>query len=415
MDAINQLILLPAVQHQEILPFLIVFMLWLHLPFAGMALISSLLSLLFVRRDPDIARTFGLLIPIRIGTFLTFVLLPLLSLVVLFGQYLFHQPIPVSAYLLRIVPFLLIGFFLLGVYQRSLQPLAGLCGALCAGTGTFFLINTLDLVAYPQKWEFITSLLPFVFSITGVIHFKIFLAASTMLTGAAALFFLFRWPERRLPEDSPLRGKIRSWSLGLLMAGSLALPLLMVWDLYTMSDTSLSAKVFAISFIQLLLLLFLAAWGLSMLRHACHRHAVACFVTALVVLGLFIYRQEQFQSLANRETLIVLAQDSAKALDELQSKREALYAKAGAVDVKLGEKIYNERCSACHRFDQKIVGPPYNNVLPKYKGDPEKLAAFIRNPVKVDPGYPPMPNQGLNETEVKSVAAFLLAHLAGEK
>ena len=46
---------------------------------------------------------------------------------------------------------------------------------------------------------------------------------------------------------------------------------------------------------------------------------------------------------------------------------------------------------------------------------PEKLQAFIRNPVKIDPAYPPMPNQGLREAEVKSVAAFLLEKLAEKK
>jgi cytochrome c len=47
-------------------------------------------------------------------------------------------------------------------------------------------------------------------------------------------------------------------------------------------------------------------------------------------------------------------------------------------------------------------------VLPKYAGNKEQLVAFIRNPVKVDPAYPPMPNPGLKPNEADAVAAYLL-------
>ncbi len=415
MDAINQLILLPASEHLSIIPYLIVFMLLLCLPFAGTALVSCLLSLGFPRRGSDAAREFARLIPVQAGTFLTFALLPLVALVFLYSQYLYHQAIPAGIYFLRISPFLLAGLLLLGHYQRTLRPAAGAAGVVITAGACFLTISTLDLAATPQKWSFITSPVPLVFSVTVVVHFLIFLAASALLAGAAGLFLLFRWPERRLPEDFPARGMVRGWALSLLTGSALALPLLMLWDLYTLPDFTLTARTFVISFLLLFLLLLLAGWGLSMLRHGCHRFATASFVAALLVFGLFVYKHQQLQSSANRETLIVLAQASEKAMDEWREKREALYAKAATVDVKLGQKIYDERCSACHRFDQKLVGPPYYEVLPKYKDAPEKLQAFIRNPVKIDPAYPPMPNQGLREAEVKSVAAFLLEKLAEKK
>jgi cytochrome c len=73
-----------------------------------------------------------------------------------------------------------------------------------------------------------------------------------------------------------------------------------------------------------------------------------------------------------------------------------------------GEDIYNAKCSACHLFDQKKVGPPYNTVIPKYLGKKDQLIAFVLNPVKVDPAYPNMPNQGLRPAEADSIASFLL-------
>jgi len=83
-----------------------------------------------------------------------------------------------------------------------------------------------------------------------------------------------------------------------------------------------------------------------------------------------------------------------------------------------GEELYTTKCSACHQFDQKLTGPPYDVTVPKYNGDVKKLAAYIYNPVKIDayiynpvkidPGYPAMPNQGVTMKEAEAVAQFLI-------
>ena len=47
-------------------------------------------------------------------------------------------------------------------------------------------------------------------------------------------------------------------------------------------------------------------------------------------------------------------------------------------------------------------------VNPKYAGKEAQLIAFIRNPVKVDPAYPQMPNPGLKPNEADAIAKYLL-------
>jgi len=76
-----------------------------------------------------------------------------------------------------------------------------------------------------------------------------------------------------------------------------------------------------------------------------------------------------------------------------------------------GEKVFSKICMGCHRLDRKLVGPPLLEVLPKYKGNVEKLKEFVKNPVKVNPEYPPMPNLGLTEEEIDGVAHYLLKKL----
>jgi cytochrome c len=79
------------------------------------------------------------------------------------------------------------------------------------------------------------------------------------------------------------------------------------------------------------------------------------------------------------------------------------------------EEIFNTKCSACHKFDVKLVGPPYQETIPKYNNDVKKLSAFIYNPQKINTAYPPMPNQGLKQKEADAVAQWLISKVSGKK
>ena len=76
-----------------------------------------------------------------------------------------------------------------------------------------------------------------------------------------------------------------------------------------------------------------------------------------------------------------------------------------------GQEIYEIRCASCHKFDIKLVGPPHNEVVPKYIGKEKELIAYIKNPTKIDPKYPPMPNPGLKPNEVKAVVDYVLTRV----
>lgn len=48
-------------------------------------------------------------------------------------------------------------------------------------------------------------------------------------------------------------------------------------------------------------------------------------------------------------------------------------------------------CFACHRADQKLVGPGYKEVMAKKKYKPEQIVELIYAPKPANwPGYPPM-------------------------
>ena len=92
---------------------------------------------------------------------------------------------------------------------------------------------------------------------------------------------------------------------------------------------------------------------------------------------------------------------------EGRGAQEALYT-IEPPSVALGEKLFRDRCSTCHAFDHKVVGPPYTETVPKFGTTPAALVAFILQSAPDDPGVSPMPNQGLRPSEAHSAALYLL-------
>jgi cytochrome c551/c552 len=104
---------------------------------------------------------------------------------------------------------------------------------------------------------------------------------------------------------------------------------------------------------------------------------------------------------ANREHARTIEQAAEKAAMEREVELEQ--AMAAASGKNLGEETFTKVCMQCHRFEEKLVGPPLKTVLGKY--DAESLKAFILSPTKKDPAYPPMPNPGLTPSQAAAVAA----------
>ncbi|MBX7240326.1 MAG: c-type cytochrome [Bacteroidia bacterium] len=50
-----------------------------------------------------------------------------------------------------------------------------------------------------------------------------------------------------------------------------------------------------------------------------------------------------------------------------------------AADVAKGEALFKQHCTACHKVNQKLVGPALKGVTAKYKDDPKFLYGWIKN------------------------------------
>ena len=74
-------------------------------------------------------------------------------------------------------------------------------------------------------------------------------------------------------------------------------------------------------------------------------------------------------------------------------------------------KKYN--CIACHSVDKKLVGPAYQDVAAKYKGQadaPDKLFTKVKNGgVGVWGQIPMPPNPTVPDADLKALIAWILA------
>ncbi len=416
MGFIETLIHLPTAEQWPLLKPLIMLMQVFFLPFMGLLIVSTILSVVFrlAGRSEGLSRDMidlGLRHP---AAWLVFGLLPLVAMLFLYSQSLFGQPIPITAYMVRILGLVIVGFALLWVYRKSLNVAVGGLGALVLMGGMFHFMATLSLLAVPERWALVELPLPFFHSFQPIVHFKIFLAGALLFTGASTLIVFFKWPEREVltPKDDQLL--VARVAYGLLIFGLLPLPALLIADFATAPFFTLRSDVFGLAFWMLAVLLVLGVLIISMVTKQHTRYAWPSFVFSLVFLGLFAGRQQSQITVGNQENELATHRHVEEIRAELVAARQELYASAAELPADAGEQLFNRVCSACHSFDTPIVGPPYNDVLAKYVDDLEGLAGFVFSPSKVNADYPAMPNQGLRRAEARAVAAYLLTRFTGE-
>jgi cytochrome c551/c552 len=411
MGTLDALIPPPAIHQLPVLGGLAAFLLLFFLPYTGMLLASTAASLLAGRGgDAWLGGHLARLTGRTWAPPLVFGALPYLALAFLMGQVFHGEGFPVARMLFLLSPPFLLAFGLLLAYRRGLDPRLGGAGVALLFLALAGLTAVLDLGFFPEHWRVVETPLPHLFSVSVVVHLAAFLLLSVLLTGGAVLYFYFRWSERKLEGEERKLVVLRNLGAGMALGGGLLLPPVLVWDLYTLPFQALSPRGFVLAAAMVLLLMVASALAFTMLRNAHARFAAGVFGTGIVLFGLQAYRVVDLQAAANREHAVLAAMESAALRAEEVARREDLLAASIVADAVLGERIYNERCTACHQFDRKVVGPPYNQVLPKYKDRIGDLEAFIRKPVKVDPAYPAMPALGLSLGEVKSVARFLMEH-----
>jgi len=85
------------------------------------------------------------------------------------------------------------------------------------------------------------------------------------------------------------------------------------------------------------------------------------------------------------------------------------------IDPSLGElakgtAIFNQYCAACHKPNERLVGPPITEMVSIYKNDETGLVNWIKNPGKKRDDMPQMPGfPQLSNDELKELSKYILS------
>ena len=270
---------------------------------------------------------------------------------------------------------------------------------------TFFMAASIVAAADTDNWVRVGSILDLFILPDMYVRFLQFIALAAGATGVGILFFLFWWKKDQQPLEESYANLVRTLAIRLVVGSLLALPALVLAGFLLLPGQSLSGTLFAVAGIGVALLFLSAQFVYAYAKEPQPHHTASALFVFAFALALFG---------ANDQVALYNATKGQAALLSYRHdlETEELRAKLGFVGVVLtGEDIYNGRCSACHLFDQKKIGPAYKDVIPKYAGSKEKIMAFVLNPIKMNPAFPPMPNQGLKPSEADSIVSYILRRL----
>jgi len=283
---------------------------------------------------------------------------------------------------------------------------SGRWGILLLALAILLTIGATTAAVDPSRWATYDTVFDLLLSVHFYARVALFLGVAAAATGIGVLFLTFRSGWILVGGEPTGREWLRKTGILLATLAVLTIPLLIVVNVLLLPPMALSGGLFTLAGSAILLIfvagIFVYAYG----RDNESRYTSYALYALLLGLTLLFTCDQVAIATATRDHSAQLAAMYAKNTEELKA-RLGVGAKALT-----GQEIYEGKCSACHLFDQRKVGPPYKEVIPKYEGKKGELVAFILNPVKVNPAYPSMPSQGLKPAEADSIASYLLQKYA---
>lgn len=266
----------------------------------------------------------------------------------------------------------------------------------------YCLIAGMSLAVHPNLWQSISSIVELLFSLDVLVKVIQFVLLSLTISALGMVYFTFRWEGGKKNISNEYSNYVRSKALPIILLSLLAQPIFVVCSVVLLPVSALSGLVFLAAFLVVFFVFLASHFVYGMMKDFSSSHAGKAFYMFILSLVFIVIQTTSSLSISTQQQSALLA-------FKYNVYHEELLAKMGInLATFTGEDIFNAKCSACHEFGVKKVGPAYKDVLPKYENDLVKLTSFVMNPQKIDPAFPPMPNQGLKPAEADSIAAYII-------
>jgi cytochrome c len=286
-------------------------------------------------------------------------------------------------------------------YVENANATSGLVGKYLLLTAAYLFAGTTALASSPNQWEHVGNILQVIFSWQTIFNFLALISLAGIVTGAAIVFYFFKWQGGLKHMTDDYADFVKKFAGNLTLASGISFPLMLLLSYVFLPSAAQSPSVFFYMIVVLIVTLILCNMVYSMVKTSDTSSAAVIFGLVIVLIFFNVIKDQAAFSNANYENTLEITKKASEHEEEAKTK----IMQSAGIDP---QQIFNQKCIACHKFDQKLVGPPYDQTVPKYNGDVQKLAAYIFNPQKIDPNYPPMPNQGLKKKEATAMAQWLI-------
>ncbi len=283
----------------------------------------------------------------------------------------------------------------------STNSLSGTVGKWLLLTASYIFAGSMALASSPDKWAHVGNVLQIIFSWQTLFNFGALISLAGIITGGAIMFYFFTWDGGLKNMTEEYAAIVKNTAGKIALGSGILFPLMLMISYAYLPMESQSPTVFYYTVVVLIIFLIAGNYIYAMFKNSDTGSATAVFVLVFLLVFFNVIKDQLAFANAIHENTKEITKIAVEEEKIVKSKTM----QSTGIDA---EAIFNQKCSACHKFDQKLVGPPYNDVVMKYNGDAQKLAEFIFNPQKIDPAYPPMPNQGLKKKEANAMAQWLI-------
>lgn len=326
--------------------------------------------------------------------------IPLLSSIILYSQLLHTSDSGVLMYLsysIYMFSSAVVLLFLTAYIERKnsgSSKIISLLTLIVLVLSILFFFSASILSINNSLWNKDSGIFTYLFDPSMIIKLLQFVTLSIAFAGAYVIL--------STKKGSEASTQVKERLMTVTMSTSLLQPVFIVTIAFMLPEGSRSLLTFLFVALGILSTLFIVSSFYLYMKNSVTTWSRTAFAFLSLLFCFIVMQDSSAFSTANS----VLAHELKGKYNE---KVDELAAKHGAPETEYnGEEIYKSRCMACHNYDKVVVGPAHKDVLPKYNGNVDALTEFILDPVKVDPKFPPMANQGLKPKEAKAVAEYLL-------
>ncbi len=425
MDIFNKIVYPQSAEHLILLKYLLFLTLLVLLPYLSVLLGSTIFSVtnIITGNKNKLKNKFAkdlidIFTPNKVMA-ISLGIVPFISIILCLEQLLFGVSSHITSGLIISLSTFVIGVITLYLYKYSFgrnettieneinynpSIILGVLAIVFILFSTYLLLGILQFIIDTRLWNAEGVLINVLFSSTTFLYFLFFISISFVSTSTVILYKHFKNSKGANNDLTEYSAFIKNFSLktGLLFA--FMQPLLFVLVFISYPDNSLSFIYFIVGTVVLLLMLLLSILFYDMKRSENINLSGQSVFVILLLFSLIIAKDIFAFDTSTKVHFLKLDHSYLLHKKELLKKYES--AEKATVS---GESIFNNKCSACHRFDTRLVGPAYNKVLPKYEGKENELIDFILHPRKINPKLPIMPAQGLKPKEAEAIAKYIMS------